>query len=78
MRPNNISSEDDSDAIPEESESETVRESRCIPGNDPTDVNRGGDFVFLDQDANERMWRNKKRVHYVFEGEEEKDTPILL
>ena len=52
MRPNNISSEDDSDAIPEESESETVRESRCIPGNDPTDVNRGGDFVFLNQDAN--------------------------
>ena len=52
MSPNNSASENDSDAIPEESESETVRESRCIPGNDPIDVNRGGDFVFLNQDAN--------------------------
>ena len=65
--------------IPEESESETVRESRCIPGNDPTDVNRGEDFVFLDQEANERMRRNKRKVRYVFEEEEKKrNSPALL
>ena len=60
--------------IPEESESETIRESRCIPGGDPDDVNRGDKFIFLERrDANERMWRNKRRVRYVFEGEEEQN-----
>ena len=60
--------------IPDERESETIRESRCIPGGDPDDVNRGNDFIFLKRRyANEKMWRNKRRVKYIFEGEEEQN-----
>ena len=38
-----------------------------MPGSDPTDINRGIRFVFLNQVANERMRRDKRKVRYIFE-----------
>ena len=41
-----------------------------MPSADPTDINQGSRFVFLKKDATERMRRNKRKVRYIFEGEE--------
>lgn len=60
--------------VPEE-ENFSFREAQCIPGNDPDDINRGSNFVFLFEVANERMRRNKRKVRYVFQDEEEKEQP---
>ena len=34
-------------------------------------------YVFLKHNANERMRRDKRRVKYIFEGEDEKETPLI-
>ena len=60
--------DDDDPPIPVE---DSFRESTCIPGPDPRDINQGEKFVFLKKDATEKMREGKRRVRYVFEGEEE-------
>ncbi len=59
-------------------ESDTFRESQCIPGEDPQDINQGCRFVFLKRQANEKMHKNKRKVKYIFEGEEEQAPGNLL
>lgn len=49
----------------------SFRESSRITGCDPSDINRGSSFVFLKRDATEPMRRNKQKVRYIFEGEDE-------
>ena len=44
----------------------SMREAQCIPGQDPIDINRGFNYLFLKEDANERMRRNKRKNKYVF------------
>jgi len=60
---------------------DTYRESQCVPGKDPGDINQGNLFVFLKKDATERMRRDKRKVRYIFSDEEEKKAqpePQLL
>ena len=38
---------------------------------DPLDINNGSDYIFLKTDATEIMRYNKRKVKYIFEGEEE-------
>ena len=40
-----------------------------MPGQDPEDINSGANFIFLDKDASEKMWHNKRKVTYIFEDE---------
>ena len=47
-------------------------------GEDPADINNGSDFIFLQTDANEKMRRNKRKVKYIFEGEEQEDYKAVL
>ena len=60
--------DDDDPPIPVE---DSFRESTCIPGPDPRDINQGEKFVFLKKDATEKMRQGKRRVRYVFEGEDD-------
>ena len=54
----------------------SMREAQCIPGQDPIDINRGFNYLFLKEDANERMRRNKRKNKYVFlETEDSQNTP---
>ena len=45
-------------------------------GEDPLDINQGLKFVFLGKDATHKMRQEKKKVRYVFDGEEEKNAPV--
>ena len=50
----------------------------AVTGEDPTDINRGSYFIFLQTDANEKMRRNKRKVKYIFEGEAQEDKKAVL
>jgi len=41
------------------------------------DINQGNRFVFLKKDATEKMRTSKRRVRYIFEGEEDNEGPKL-
>ena len=51
--------------------SETYRETQCIPGDDPCDIQQSMQYVFINKDATERMRSGKKKVRYVFEQRED-------
>ena len=48
------------------------RESQSVVAADPADINQGSKFIFLKNDATERMRRNKQKTRYVFLDEEVK------
>jgi len=54
-------------------ESDTFRESQSVPGSDPIDINTGHRFVFLKEGATSKMRSNKKKVRYIFEGEQQQE-----
>jgi len=58
---------------PSEEGDSSFRERQCIPGQDPSDINKGRMFIFLNYEANTIMHKNKRKVRYVFEGEEEEE-----
>ena len=58
------------------SEQSSYRDGNYAPSSDPSDINRGDRFIFLKNNATERMRLNKQKVRYIFEGEEEEKNDI--
>ena len=42
-----------------------------MPGVDPSDINEGARYIFLENYATQKIRHNKKKVTYIFEGEGE-------
>ncbi len=63
------------DVNDQERDSDTFRESQCIPGSDPNDINQGCRFIFLKKEATAKMRKDKKKVRYIFEGEVDNQGP---
>lgn len=60
-------------AVDAANESDTLREAHSVPGSDPNDINIGDRFVFLKEEATSKMRSNKRKVRYLFEGEEQQE-----
>ena len=57
-------------------ESDTYRESQCVPGDDPDDINLGKAYIFIKDNASAIMRKGKRKVRYVFvEGAAEPSYP---
>ena len=57
-------------------ESDTYRESQLVPGADPDDINAGGAYIFIKDEASAIMHKGKRKVRYVFvEGENQPQLP---
>ena len=59
-------------------DSDTYRESQCVPGPDPEDIYQGGKYIFIANEATEIMRRNKKKVYYVFEDRKNEGSDVQI